>query len=184
VTPTGVVLTGGASRRMGSDKAVLLVDGVAMAVRVAAALSGGGCDPIICQGGDAVALAALGLAVAPDSRPGDGPVIAIRDALTREDGDLVICACDLPWLDATTVTRLVGAAGADPSADVVVACDADGPHLAAFWRARAREQLELLVAQGVRSYRAVLGGLRTVRVEVPPAVVANVNKPEDLRPHR
>jgi molybdopterin-guanine dinucleotide biosynthesis protein A len=184
VTPTGVVLTGGASRRMGSDKALLSVDGVAMAVRVAAALTGGGCDPIICQGGDVDALTALGFDVVPDSRPGDGPVPAILDALTRHDRDLVICACDLPWLDATTVARLLTAADADPAADVVVACDADGPHLAAVWRARARQPLEVVVAQGVRSYRAALDRLETVRVDVPPSVVANVNKPEDLRLHR
>jgi hypothetical protein len=36
----------------------------------------------------------------------------------------------------------------------------------------------------VRSYRAVLDRLETVRVDVPSAVVANVNKPEDLRRRR
>ena len=35
VKPTGVVLTGGGSRRMGVDKALVEVDGVAMASRVA-----------------------------------------------------------------------------------------------------------------------------------------------------
>jgi molybdopterin-guanine dinucleotide biosynthesis protein A len=184
VTPTGVVLAGGASRRMGSDKALLSVDGVAMALRVAAALAGGGCDPILCQGGDADRLTALGLEVAADSRPGDGPVIAILDALEGQRRDLVVCACDLPWLDAATVTRLITAGEADPSADVVVACDADGPHLAAFWRAQARQSLEVLVAEGVRSYRAVLDRLRAVCVDVPASVVANVNKPEDLHRHR
>lgn len=184
MTPTGVVLTGGASRRMGSDKALLSVDGVAMAVRVADALAGGGCDPVLCQGGDAERLAALGLQVAPDSRPGDGPVIAILDALERQRRDLVVCACDLPWLDAATVMRLISAAAADRSADVVVACDADGPHLAAFWRAKAGPSLEVLVAEGVRSYRSALERLRTVHVDVPASVVANVNKPDDLHRHR
>jgi len=184
VTPTGVVLTGGASRRMGSDKALVLVDGVAMAARVAAALVGSGCDPVVCQGGDAGALAAVGLEVVPDAQPGEGPVIAILDALTRHGRDLVVCACDLPWLDATTVVRLLAVASAEPAADVVVACDADGPHLVAVWRSGARQPLEALVAEGVRSYRAVLDRLETARVDVPSAVVANVNKPEDLRRRR
>jgi len=181
VTPTGVVLTGGASRRMGSDKALMPVDGVAMAARVAAALTAGGCDPVVCQGGDAGALAKLGLEVVPDAQPGEGPVIAILDALTRHRRDLVVCACDLPWLDATTVVRLLAVASAEPAADVVVACDADVPHLAAVWRSRARQPLEALVAEGVRSYRAVLDRLETARVDVPSASVSIVNKPEDLR---
>ena len=40
----GAVLCGGASRRMGADKATILVDGVAMARRVADALAAAGCS--------------------------------------------------------------------------------------------------------------------------------------------
>lgn len=184
MTPAGVVLAGGASRRMGSDKSLLEVDGVAMAVRVATALAGGGCDPVTCQGGDVGALAALGLAVAPDAHPGSGPVMAILDALTHHAGDIVVCACDLPWLDAATVARLITVAGAHPAADVVAAGDAGGPHLAAFWRSHARARLAGLLTEGIRSYRGALERLHTVGVDVPPGVIANVNKPEDLRRHR
>lgn len=180
----GVVLAGGASRRMGVDKSLVEVDGVAMAVRVATALVGGGCDPVVCQGGDAEALGALGLTVSPDSQPGQGPVAAIVDALAGRTGDLVVCACDLPWLDAATIARLIAVAGQHPEADVVVASDADGPHLAAYWRASSRERLADLLAEGVRSYRLVLQRLHTAHVEVPAEVVVNVNQPEDLRRRR
>lgn len=184
MTPTGVVLAGGASRRMGTDKALVVVDGVAMASRVASALAAGGCDPVVCQGGDAHALAGIGLTVFADSRPGTGPLPAILDALTRESGDLVVCACDLPWLEGATVARLLAVAASDPVADVVVAIDGDGPHLAAVWRAHAKTALDDLVVGGVRSYRAALERLATVAVDVPSSVIANVNKPEDLGRHR
>ena len=184
MTPTGVVLAGGASRRMGSDKAVIDVDGVPMASRVAAALAAGGCDPVVCQGGDSDSIAPLGLAVFPDSNPGAGPLPAILDALARETGDVVVCACDLPWLEGAKIARLLGVANRDPAADVVVASDASGPHLAAVWRPHARQVLADLVAVGVRSYRAALEGLHTVRVDVPSAVLTNVNNPEDLGRHR
>jgi molybdenum cofactor guanylyltransferase len=184
VTPVGVVLAGGDSRRMGTDKALLAVDGVPMAVRVASALAGGGCDPILCQGGRVDELAALGLAVNPDSHPGNGPLPAILDAVSREAREaVVVCACDLPWLDAATVALLITAAAAHPDADVVVACDVHGPHLAGVWRPHARDPLYQLVAAGIRSYRGALERLHTVRVDVPSAVVANVNKPDDLHRH-
>ena len=179
---TGVVLTGGASRRMGTDKALVEVDGVAMAFRVAAALAEGGCDPVVCQGGDAESLAALGMTVLVDTRPGGGPVAGILDALSAAGaGSVVVCACDLPWLDGTTVKDLIAVADARPDADVVVACDAAGPHLAGVWRPGSRQLLEALVAGGIRSYRGALERLTTVHVDVPPAVVANVNSPGDLR---
>jgi molybdopterin-guanine dinucleotide biosynthesis protein A len=182
VTVTGVVLTGGASRRMGTDKALVEVDGVAMAVRVAAALAEGGCDPVVCQGGDAESLAALGMTVLDDTRPGGGPVSGILDALSEATaGSVVVCACDLPWLDGATVKDLIAVADARPDADVVVACDVAGPHLASVWRPGSRQLLEALVAGGMRSYRGALERLVTVHVEVPPAVVANVNSPGDLR---
>jgi molybdenum cofactor guanylyltransferase len=180
VTPTGVVLTGGASRRMGVDKALVEVDGVAMAARVARALAEGGCDPVVCQGGDAEALAVLGIAVVADSRPGGGPVAGILDALSSTDGDIVVSACDLPWLDAGTVSELIEVAEARADADVVVAHDPDGPHLAGVWKASSRARLEDLVAGGVRSYRGALERLNTVSVDVPSSVVANVNSPDDL----
>jgi molybdopterin-guanine dinucleotide biosynthesis protein A len=167
---------------MGTDKALVEVDGVAMAVRVAAALAEGGCDPVVCQGGDTQSLAALGMTIVADTHPGGGPVAGILDALSAAPaGSVVVCACDLPWLDGRTVNALIAVADARPDADVVVAYDAAGPHLAGVWRTGSREPLEALVAGGIRSYRGALERLNTVHVDVPPAVVANVNSPGDLR---
>jgi molybdopterin-guanine dinucleotide biosynthesis protein A len=81
----GAVLTGGSSRRMGTDKALLEVDGVAMAVRVARALDAAGATEVMCIGGDAPALAALGLIVVTDRHPGDGPLGAVITALADAD---------------------------------------------------------------------------------------------------
>jgi len=184
VTLTGVVLAGGASSRMGTDKALVEVDGVAMAVRVASALAGGGCEPVVCQGGDSRALGALGLTVSADTRPGEGPVAGILDALSAAGGDVVVCACDLPWFDAATVRDLVAAADAHPEAGVTVACDAAGPHLAGVWRSSTRERLAALFADGIRSYRSALEQLAARHVDVATNVVANINTPGDLRRHR
>ena len=102
----GIVLAGGASRRMGADKAFVVVDGRPMVVAVADALWEGGCSPVECQGGDVERLAGLGMTAFPDTRPGTGPVAAIVDALERTGDTVVVAACDLPGLDAATVREL------------------------------------------------------------------------------
>ncbi|WP_434127450.1 molybdenum cofactor guanylyltransferase, partial [Enterococcus faecium] len=56
----GAVLTGGDSRRMGTDKALIEVDGGPLARRVANALRAAGADPVIAVGGDLEALGDLG----------------------------------------------------------------------------------------------------------------------------
>jgi molybdopterin-guanine dinucleotide biosynthesis protein A len=177
----GVVLTGGASSRMGRDKALVEVDGTAMAVRVATALRAGGCDEVWCQGGDIAALAAAGLDVVPDDHPGQGPLPAIATALaTAAPDSIVVSACDLADLDAATVSMLIAAAGASPEADVVAAIDRAGPHLLSVWNWSAASALELALESGVRSYRQMLERLRVIHVEVPWRVVRNVNTPGDL----
>jgi molybdopterin-guanine dinucleotide biosynthesis protein A len=181
VTPVGVVLAGGRSSRMGSDKALLVVDGVALARRVADALVAAGCNPVVCQGGDVESLARLGLEVLPDSEPDGGPLPAILDAVSAfAPADVVACACDLANLDAATVVRLLEVADGHPKPHVVTAGDASGPHLLAVWSASARAPLAALVEDGVRSYRAALERLETALVAVDPGVILNINRPEDL----
>ena len=100
----GAVLCGGSSRRMGTDKAFVEVDGVAMAERVAAgARRGGGCDPVVFVGGDTALLARFGRERLPDRYPGEGPVGGVLTALRAVGDDVVVAACDLPLLDAGTV---------------------------------------------------------------------------------
>lgn len=178
--PVGVVLTGGASTRMGADKATLAVGDVPMAVRVADAMTAAGCRPVECQGGDLAALAEIGLGAVPDRSPGQGPVAAIRDALARHDGcDVVVAACDLVDLDAATL-RLIVAAGNSGEADVAVAATDGDRHLVSWWRAGRTRLLDDALRAGATSYRSALASMRTVDVEVDPLTVRNVNTPSDL----
>ena len=179
----GVVLAGGASRRMGTDKALIDVAGRPMVLRVASALAQAGCSPVWCQGGDVASIRSLGLAVVADSNPGQGPVVAIRDALRHsadhQDGvDIVVAACDLVDLTAEAVRIVI-----DPrlSDAIVTAAVANGEsHLLARWSAASLPRLDWLVAEGVRSYRGALRMLHAREVGVPPAAVRNLNRPADL----
>ncbi|HEU5454982.1 MAG TPA: NTP transferase domain-containing protein, partial [Nocardioides sp.] len=88
---------------MGTDKALLEVDGIPLARRVANALRAAGADPVVAVGGDLEALGALGLHAEPDLHPGEGPLGAILTALAATTEAVVVGrACDLPAADADT----------------------------------------------------------------------------------
>jgi len=181
----GAVLMGGASRRMGRDKALVEVDGLPMASRVAAALTAAGCRPVVAVGGDAAVHTRLGLASVADRWPGEGPLGAIVTALGALDGleadAAVVASCDLPWLDRATVDALVARfVAADGSVDAVVAHSDRLEPLCAVWARHAHQPLERLVLEGERAVHRALASLRVVTVQVDAAVVANVNSPSDL----
>lgn len=176
--PAGAVLTGGASSRMGTDKALVTVGGRPMASRVADALRAGGCDPVWCQGGDPNRLAALGMPVRPDVG-GSGPVWAIASALaTSPAPTLVVAACDLPHLTGAVVGALV-AESRDQTA-VAVAVAGGRRHLVAAWPAEIRELLVDVAQRGIVAYGDLLAEVGAVAVPVDDSVVHNVNRPEDV----
>jgi molybdopterin-guanine dinucleotide biosynthesis protein A len=177
----GAVLCGGASRRMGSDKALVAVSGVAMAERVARTLDAGGCHPVVFVGGDAEALGSFDRPVLPDRHPGGGPVGGVLTALLGADGDVIVAACDLADLDAATV-GMVRAAGeaAAPVVDVVVAHSDHLEPLLAWWRGGSVAAVSAHWDDGVRAMHDLLAQLDVAQVAVDPAAMRNVNTPADL----
>jgi molybdopterin-guanine dinucleotide biosynthesis protein A len=166
---------------MGTDKALLEVDGRPMGDRVASALDAAGCAPVLLVGGDAVRLSGLGRAVIADRWPGEGPAGGVLTALAVIDDDLVVvAACDLPALDAATVRAVLDAAAADPSLGAAVAVtDRPQRSLTAWRRAVARPPLEAAWAAGARSVRALLDAVHCVEVAVPVDRLRNVNTPAE-----
>ena len=165
---------------MGRDKATMPVDGVAMARRVADALIAAGCDPVVAIGGDVERLAVLGMLVEPDRWPGEGPLGAIVAALTAATGPVLVAACDLPWLDASTVIALIDAAVAHPDVDVVHASSPRVEPLCAVWFPSARPVLAAAFAAGERAVHRAMAPLAAHACLVDAAAVANINRPEDL----
>ncbi|HEV7719921.1 MAG TPA: NTP transferase domain-containing protein, partial [Iamia sp.] len=144
VAPVGAVLCGGASRRMGRDKALVPIDGVALARRVADALVAGGCVRVLAVGGDAAALAALGLEPVLDRWPGEGPLGGLATALSATDeGDrLVLAPCDLLHPSAV-VAALLGALAAPEVEAVSVRVGDRVQWLPSAWRVTARRAAEV-----------------------------------------
>jgi molybdopterin-guanine dinucleotide biosynthesis protein A/alpha-beta hydrolase superfamily lysophospholipase len=178
----GFVLAGGASRRMGRDKAAIEVGGTAMVARVASALAGAGTGPVSVVGGDRAVAELAGAAHLADRWPGEGPLGGVITALGSCDAPMgVVAACDLPSLDAGSVGRLVRALDEQPSAGVAVAVDGQRHWTCAAWRVDAAlGVLEAAFAAGERSIQRAAAGLAVAEVTVGQDVVHNVNRPEDL----
>ena len=182
----GAVLTGGSSRRMGRTKALIEIDGVPMAGRVATALRDAGCVRVFAYGGDPDRLAPLGLAVLPDRHPGTGPLGAVLGLLAlfaqgHSDAAVFVAACDLPSLTGSVLAPMVEVARTQPDVDVVVARTSQIEPTCAIWRASAAEELHRLHELGERALHVAIERLHSVPVDVDAAALANINTPEELR---
>jgi molybdopterin-guanine dinucleotide biosynthesis protein A/rhodanese-related sulfurtransferase len=180
----GAVLCGGASSRMGADKALLPVDGTPMAARVATALRQAGAREVFAVGGDAAALAEHGLTVVPDDHPGDGPFPATLTALRHASADLVaVLSCDLLRPAPAAVHALLDALAAAPADALGAVPLADGHHqwTHGLWRRAALAPLEAAYAGGARSLRRAAAGLPLCEVDhLDPEQTADADTPADL----
>ena len=195
----GAVLAGGASSRMGTDKAFIEIEGEPMVARAAGALRAAGAAPVLVVGGDHSRLSALGLDHVPDRHPGQGPLGGVITALGALDplggsgpDAVVTLPCDVKAPDPAAV-RLVIERLADasdrsgagpPPADLVVPLGGGVPQWThSGWHRSCLPRLSQAFATGVRALNEVAQQLRTVAVEVPgTSWYADADRPEDLPP--
>lgn len=114
----GVVPAAGASRRMGSPKGLLDLDGVPFVRHVVGSLAAGGCVPVLvvtAPGDRATASAAAdaGARVLVNPDPGEGPITSLRLAIAELAGSdaayLAYLPIDHPRVSAATVAALLAA---------------------------------------------------------------------------
>ena len=179
----GAVLTGGASRRLGHDKALSPVGGRPLASVAAEALRGAGAELVLAVGGDAESLERLGMVPVPDRYPAAGPLGGVISALADAPTEIVaILACDLPFADAAAVRAVVDALAEAAAADCAVpVVDGRLQPLHAAWRRRARFRLADFFGGGERSVKAALERMAWVPVAgLASASVADVDEPVEL----
>lgn len=181
---TGVILTGGASTRMGRDKALIEIGGTALAQRVAAALARAGAVEVLAIGGDRDALCALADVDrwVADTNPGEGPLHGVIGALHAATTDeVVILACDTPMIDASVPASLLAGLRDYAAVAVAVVDGREQPLTAAWRRSRSLDILEKAFERGERAPRRVFPELRVVHVhDIPVDAVADVDRPDDL----
>jgi molybdopterin-guanine dinucleotide biosynthesis protein A len=176
----GFVLAGGASRRMGRDKALLpwhgrtLLEHVAGVVRQAA-----GSVTVI---GRPDRYQHLGLSCVADRIPGCGPLGGLYTALslTTADSNLVV-ACDMPELTPELLERLLAAAR-DCGADALVPETPDGLQpLCAVYHVRLLAAAAAALHAKSLKMHDFISSLDIVRWPAPePGLFANLNTPEHL----
>lgn len=168
---------------MGQTKALIEIDGRAMADRVLDAARALGADPVVILGGDASELVVLSAPVIPDRYPGEGPVAGVLGALRHFEGvadRVLVLPCDLAHVDADTLLPLIEAEAGDGFSQVWVAATERLEPMCAIWSIRAVDRIQERFDAGERALHAVIGELPHVAVTVDAAGLANINTPRDL----
>ena len=183
--PVGVVLAGGASRRMGRDKAVLTLapGGETLAAGAARRLAAVCAEVVVADRGRGTVPGLLSLADGPGHGPAAGLLGAAR---VRPGRPLLVLACDLPAVPIALLAHL-----RDAAADWVVPRWPGGLEpLCALWGPRALAALAERVARGLYALHPLAGddrlAVRFLDGEAlaafgrPEEIFWNVNAPEDL----
>lgn len=157
----GFVLSGGESSRMGVDKGLLEIDGVAVILRTARLVEM--VAGPACVVGGVEMYRGSGLRAIADDWPGAGPLGGIVTALRASEAEWnLIVACDLPYLTRLWLEFLVERARAS-AADAVVPINVRGAEpLCAMYRTRCEAALRATLDEGTRK---VTDGLTRVRAE-------------------
>jgi molybdopterin-guanine dinucleotide biosynthesis protein A len=179
-----VVLAGGASRRMGRDKATVVIpgpDGPATMVELVVAAIAQRCDPVFVIAAPGQALPELSATVLRDEVRGVGPLLAtgrgLRAAAEAGFDRAFVCAVDMPLLTPALIDDLATHLGAD----VVLPWDGRDHYLAGVYRTALADRVDELVAAGQRRMSALTDTVNTQRIVMAQSpALTNVNTAADL----
>ncbi len=174
---TGVVLAGGASRRMGRSKdAIELSDGRTM-LHAALALMRAITDDVLIAGAPSIEIAS-DVPIVADDTPGAGPLAAVASVLrSGAAARYLVIPCDMPRLTGPRLRTL-----ADIEARLAAYRTRERLHpLPLLVHASMLARIDALLADGVRSLHRLLDDPAARIVEVDDdSGFANVNTPDDL----
>ena len=180
----GLVLAGGRSRRMGSDKALLKQDGESQLQRAVSLLEKH-VDKVFVstradQSGDAERARFKQIIDRYDDM---GPVAGILSAMdTNSEVSWLVMACDLPNVDDSTIAYLIEQDSASHPLTAYRSSHDNLPEpLCAIYRAESRAIINSFVADGIVCPRKMLINSATKLLAQPnPVALHNINSPEDL----
>ncbi len=182
----GFVLAGGASSRMGRDKALLAIAGEPLVVRTARLVESVAGETTVVGNPEMYRL--LGLHAVGDDWPSAGPLGGIATALglSKAPWNLVV-ACDLPYLTKGWLNYVVARA-LTSQADAVVPMNARGAEpLCAIYHKRCEAAIRVELERGTRKVTEALQALLVEMIaplewkafDSDGLLFKNMNSPED-----
>ena len=180
----GLVLAGGKSRRMGSDKALLRQDGETQLSRAVSLLARHVARVFVStradQAGDTERSK---FEQVIDQYDDMGPVAGILSAMDlNNEVSWLVLACDLPNIDDATVEYLLQQWSQDHPATAYESVHDGLPEpLCAIYRPPSRPIIDSFVAKGLICPRKILINSDTNLLTQPsPGALHNINSPDDL----
>ena len=180
----GVVLNGGRSERMGTNKANLLLDGKTLLELSALKLKEASASSILIVGNALIEEFEIEATVIKDRWPNEGPLGGILTALQFLQGTdlpVVIVACDFPELDTEEITNLVKHAYLNKDSIIVPRVGEINQWMHACWPISAEEHIRKSFLNGERApHRAVSGHEIVVLDRKKESAYFDVDTPEDF----
>ena len=176
----GLVLAGGQSQRMGLDKGLIEYYGMPQRDYMAKLLGPYCTETFISCRPDQVEEIKNPL---PDTFTGLGPFGAIASAFRQKpDAAWLVIACDLPLLDADTISQLIGFRNISKVATAFNSPVNEFPEpLIAIWEPRSYPILLQFLTQGYSCPRKVLINSNVELLNATkPQALRNVNSPEEM----
>ncbi|MBS1720342.1 MAG: molybdenum cofactor guanylyltransferase [Armatimonadetes bacterium] len=175
---SSVLLTGGASCRMGFDKASILIESVPLAVRLARMLQEAGWEPTI------LGRTPLdGYCFHPDNEVERGPLAALR-AFCPTSHLVFVLSCDVPLFDGAVARALKSCLGEKEAA--IPAIDGRLQPLCGVYRREAWERLSIVDSARIMDWVEALDveivtEVELLRLGVQPDWCRGVNTPSELK---
>jgi molybdopterin-guanine dinucleotide biosynthesis protein A len=164
---TAIIMAGGSSQRMGTDKSMLEIDGIPIIERTCQRLAG--CfEQILISTNEADKFTLLGFEVVPDKMPEQGPLMGIASALEVSANELnFVIACDIPQIELRDVRRILSEAD-NCDADIIVPVTNDGKYepLFAVYRRSALKAINKVLSSGWRKISDVFDLCKVKKVEL------------------
>jgi molybdopterin-guanine dinucleotide biosynthesis protein A len=164
---TAIIMAGGSSTRMGTDKSMLLIGGRPIIKGICERLST--CfEQILISADNKDKFEFLGCEVVPDKIPGQGPLMGIASSLEASSNELnFVAACDIPRMELRHVRRIISEA-ADAEHDIVVPVAGDGRYepLFAVYRKSALRAANKVLSSGGRKISDVFALCNVKKIDL------------------
>jgi molybdenum cofactor guanylyltransferase len=184
-----LILAGGQSRRMGTDKALLDVDGLPLIQRIYQVASA--CVEQVYVVGPARSALPADWQYLTESQPQQGPLLAFQQSLHQVTADwILLLACDLPYLEVSTIRcwqKDLETLSESSIAYLALHQSKESSNLktyealCGFYRDRCLPSLDRFVANSGRSFQDWLATVEVTTIPKPePRIFTNWNSRSDL----